>query len=161
MSNNKSDSFGVGIGALVNLAGKLKNDLLIYGAVGIVGLIILLGVAGYFFKGENETMVLPILALGVYLVTNLYIIYNFIYLKQTAELRRFAAEFETEAQRAFDSFALSAMGIITKIDAGILASGWENNLKDREIKGFWEKMPGIFRKSLKAENQMEGKKGTV
>ena len=164
MNKQISSSLAQSIDAFTKLADRLKNEFLRYGTVVILGLIMIL-IIGLLYK---DNLTLPVLALLAYLLVNGYILWMLRELRKAVDLRRSAAQdakqlkeqvqqdFEDNAKRAFDSFALSASGIITSLEAGELAEGWANNLQERKITGFWRELPRTFAVSLKAEYREPG-----
>lgn len=160
MSPDPIVTLGEAIGALQQLGKNLRDQLLIFGAVAIVG-VVGLSLAGTFYEDNSAV---PITAFVVFLVMNIFIIFKYGQFRQAVQQQRSAAEaakewedqFSAKARMALDSLTLSAKGIISTVDAGTLAEGWRNHLQDRGIDGFWQGEPRIFAKSLSAEYREPG-----
>lgn len=164
MDSKMAHPFAEGIKSLENISSNLRSDILRFGVVAAIEIILILAVGGFY---QREWRIL-VVAFSICLVTNVYIIHKASALmKFTAQQRKiakdsaqltaeFQRDFEKEAKMAFDSLAISAQGIIRPIEAGILVAGWKENLSVREIVGIWQNLADVLGTSLHAKYQDEG-----
>jgi hypothetical protein len=153
-----------GIKSLANITRDLRSDILRFGVVAAIEIILVLAVGGVY-QGDWRILVF---AFSICLLTNVYIIHKASALMKFAEQQRHVAQdrtelradiqrdFEKEARMAFDSFAISAQGLIDPIEAGVLVAGWKENLSVRKIVGIWQGLAEVLGTSLHAKYQDEG-----